>query len=113
MSINVTGDRVPGGRRGRTLRSICTRLREKYHKDTVKNGRKRLICRSIDPIHGCWTLAVSHFRAFAPVASAKNEGLERVFDKILTCSFYSPRGQFCFFFDKMKTRKHAFGRSVA
>jgi hypothetical protein len=89
------------------------RLREKYCKDTVKNGCKRLICRLIDPILGCWPLAVSLFRAFAPVASAKNEGLEQVFDKILTCSFYSPRGQFCIFFDKKRTRKRALGRSIA
>jgi hypothetical protein len=58
----------------------------------VKNGRKRSICRSIDPILGCRPLVVSCFRAFAPVASTKNEGLEQVFDKILTCFFYSPRG---------------------
>jgi hypothetical protein len=88
-------------------------LREKYYKDTVKNGRKRLICRSIDPILGCRPFMVSCFRAFAPVASTKNKGLEQVFDKILTCSFYSLRGQFCFFFEEKKTRKLAFGRRVA
>jgi hypothetical protein len=89
-------------------------LCEKYRKDTAKNGRKRLICRLIDPILGCLPLTVSCFRAFAPVASAKNEGLEQVFDKILTCSyFYSPCGQFRFFFGKKKTRKYAFGRSIA
>jgi hypothetical protein len=53
----------------------------KYCEDTVKNSRKRLICRSTDPIVG---LAVSHFSAFAPVASAKNKGLARKLDKILT-----------------------------
>jgi hypothetical protein len=61
----------------------------------------------IDLILGFWPLVVSCFR-FAPVASAKNTGLEQVFDKILTCSFYSPRGQFCFFFDKKKQENMCF-----
>jgi hypothetical protein len=74
---------------------------------------KGQFCRSMDPILGCRPLAVSRFRAFAPVASAKNKGLKQVFGKILTCFFYSPHGQFCIFFNKKRTRKHAFGRSVA
>jgi hypothetical protein len=49
--------------------------------DTVKNSRKRLICRLTDPILG---LAVSCFSMFAPVASAKNKGLARKLDKTLT-----------------------------
>ncbi len=53
----------------------------KYCEDTVEISRKRLICRSTDPILG---LVVSCFSAFAPVASAKNEGLARKLDKILT-----------------------------
>jgi hypothetical protein len=67
----------------------------------------------MDPLLGCQPLAVSCFRAFAPVTSAMNEGLEQLFDKILTYSFYSLRGQFRVFFDKKRTIKHAFGRSVA
>ncbi len=95
------------------MHTFETCLREKYRKDTVKNGRKRSIFCLIDPILGWRPLAVSRFRAFALVASANNKGLEQVFDKILICSFYSLRGQFHSFFDKKKTRKHAFGRSVA
>jgi hypothetical protein len=39
-----------------------------------KTAVKGQFCRSIDPILGCRPLVVSRFRAFAPVASAKNEG---------------------------------------
>ena len=57
------------------------RVSVKYCEDTVKNGRKRSICRSTDPILG---LVASPLSAFAPVPSAKNEGLARKLNKILT-----------------------------
>ncbi len=58
-------------------------------------------------------LAVSHFSAFSPVASAKNKGLARKLDKILTCSFLFTAWLISRLFDKKNTRKHMFGRSAA
>ena len=57
------------------------RVGVKYPEDTVKNVCKRLICRSTGPILG---VAVFCFSAFVPVASAKNKGLARKLNKILT-----------------------------
>jgi hypothetical protein len=58
---HVDATDVPDPRRHhrQTLCLIGMHRREKYHEDTVKNGRKRLICCLTDPILGCQPHGVS------------------------------------------------------
>jgi hypothetical protein len=58
-------------------------------------------------------LLLSCFSVFAPVASAKNKGVAGNSIKFLLDLFHSPHGQFHVFFDEKRTKKRAFGRSVA
>ncbi len=58
-------------------------------------------------------LLLSCFSVFAPVASAKIEGVMGNLIKFLLDPFYSPRGWFCVFFYKKRRRKRVFGRNVA